>query len=340
MTYTIYDDVFEAVRQYEPNNPFLKAKNPFGGRLIRHNNTFEVMRLENGKLCAITQSPIFFTYYRGEPNLYDNCIPSLYRGNPSEDEIIINQLKALDFRDICRTFPTVQFAENDNQDVRYDAIAQHYGLKTNIIDITNDIGVAAYFATQQYDEYTDSYHPVTEGLGCIRKTIQMMGMSGFQGVVIGVQPFYRTARQSAYGYVCTRGEDFAKCSHATVFKQNSHMNKIICDIFSQKEEYNLFPVELITNAAKKVLQTPKITSSSIVEYCRQYQKEFGEINQTLKNYGIEITETPAFKLTRQQRRMLEKQILKGHPYGDIGFTSRLMTYSPKDNKNHTKNIID
>lgn len=31
MTYTIYDDVFEAVRQYEPNNPFLKAKNPFGG---------------------------------------------------------------------------------------------------------------------------------------------------------------------------------------------------------------------------------------------------------------------------------------------------------------------
>ena len=110
----IKDDIFEAIRECEPNNPFLGMKYAFGGRLIRYNNTFEVTGLENGKLCAIAKSPVLLTYYRGEPDVYDTCFPYLYRGNPSEEEIIINQLKVLDFRDICRTFPTVQFAENDD----------------------------------------------------------------------------------------------------------------------------------------------------------------------------------------------------------------------------------
>ena len=110
----IKDDIFEAIRECEPNNPFLGMKYAFGGRLIRYNNTFEVTGLENGKLCAIAKSPVLFTYYRGEPDVYDTCFPYLYRGNPSEEEIIINQLKVLDFRDICRKFPTVQFAENDD----------------------------------------------------------------------------------------------------------------------------------------------------------------------------------------------------------------------------------
>ena len=326
----VKDDIFEAVRQYEPNNPFLRMKNAFGGRLIRHNNTFEVMGLENGKLCAVVQSPNFFTYYRGEPNLYDTCFPSLYRGNLSDEEIIINHLKVLDFRDICRTFPTAQFAENDGLDVRYDAIAQHYGLKTDIIDITSDIVVAAYFATQEYDEDTDSYHPVTDGFGCIRRTIQMMDMPGFQGMIIGVQPFLRTARQAAYGYVCKRGEDFSACSYHVVFKQNSHMNKIISDIFAQKEEYNLFPDEPITFAAKEVLKASVITRASVEEYCRAEMKEYGNIVQMLRTHGFEITGKPVFKLTRQQRRMLEKQIQKGYPYGNIEFNSRLMIRPPPE----------
>lgn len=320
----VKDDIFEAVRYCEPNNQILKIKNPFGGRLIRYNNTFEVMGLGNGKLCAIANSPVLFTYYRGEPDIYETCLPSLYRGNPSEEEIIINQLKVLDFRDICRTFPTAKFAEADSLDVRYDAIAQHYGLKTDIVDITSDIGVAAFFATQEYDEDTDSYHPVTEGCGVIRRTISMMSHPGSQGIIIGVQPFYRTARQSAYGCICKRGEDFANFSYPVTFKQNLKMNKIVSGIFAQNDEYNLFPVELITYAAKEVLKSSTITQSSVVEYCDTAHLDYGKIVLMLQELGFEITTKPVFKLTRQQRRVLEKQIQTEHPYGNIEFTSRLM----------------
>ena len=327
MNNTIQNDVFEAIRQYEPHNPFLKVKNPYGGKLIRHNTIFETLQLENGKLCAIAKSPNVFTYYRGEPDIFETCLPSLYRGNPSEEDILINQLKALDFRDICRTFPPVQFAEADGLNVRYDAIAQHYGLKTNIVDITSDISVAAYFATQQYDEDTDSYHPVRDGAGCIRKTFQMMEMPGFQGFVIGVQPFYRTARQCAYGYVCKPGEDFAKSSTAIIFRQDVRMNQIVNDVFAQKDEHNLFPAELITYAAKEVLKASSITKNTLEEYCSTTHREYRDTVQILHNHGFAVTENPVFKLTRQQRRTLEKQIQKGYPYGNVRFTSRLMAYS-------------
>ena len=323
------EDVFEAVRKYEPNNPFLKVKRPYGRKPRRQNNTFEVMKMENGKLCAVANLPQIFSYYRGEPDVYETCFPSIYRGNPSEEEILINQLKVLDFKDICRTFPTAQFAEADGLDVRYDAIAQHYGLKTNIVDITNDISVAAYFATQQYDEDTDSYHPVRDGSGCIRKTFPMMGMPEFQGMIIGVQPFYRTARQCAYGYARKPGEDFAKSSTAIIFRQDVRMNQIVNDVFAQKDEDNLFPAELITYAAKEVFKASSITKKTLEEYCSTTHREYGDTVQILRNYGFDVTENPIFKLTRQQRRTLEKQIQRGYPYGKIQFTSRLMAYSPK-----------
>lgn len=327
MTDIVMNDVFEVIRHYDPYNQFLKIKNPYGGRLIR-NNEFHVMGLENGKLCAIAHSPVLFTYYRGEPDVYDTCFPSLYRGNPSEDTILINQLKALDFQDICKTFPSAQFAEKDGLDVRYDAISQHYGLKTNIIDITDDISVAAYFATQQYDEDTDSYHSITDGLGCIRMTEQMLGMPGFQGIIIGVQPFYRTARQRAYGYICKPGENFAQSSTAVIFKQDSQMNKLVNDAFEQNEDYVLFPSEIIADAAKEVRKSSVITRTSIEEYCRVEHREYGDVVQILRSNGFEVTNYPVFKLTRQQRRMLEKKIRTGCPYGNLQFTSRLMIHSP------------
>ena len=82
------------------------------------------------------------------------------------------------------------------------------------------------------------------------------------------------------------------------------MNKIICDIFAQKEEYNLFPEELITFAAKEVLRARVITRASVEEYCKNKHRNLGVVVQMRRNHGIDVTDSPVFKLTRQQRRVL------------------------------------
>lgn len=44
----------------------------------------------------------------------------------------------------------------------WPSIIQHYGIETNVIDMTNSFGVAAFFATSDYDSLTHTYRPVME----------------------------------------------------------------------------------------------------------------------------------------------------------------------------------
>lgn len=48
-------------------------------------------------------------------------------------------------------------------DVNFDALAQHYGLHTHLLDLTNDFRTALFFATCAYDENSDTYRPLTQG---------------------------------------------------------------------------------------------------------------------------------------------------------------------------------
>lgn len=50
--------------------------------------------------------------------------------------------------------------EEDGLIVNYEALAQHYGIATNMMDMTNSPLVAAFFATTRYDASTDTYSPI------------------------------------------------------------------------------------------------------------------------------------------------------------------------------------
>ncbi|MGN0274463.1 MAG: FRG domain-containing protein [Chordicoccus sp.] len=44
----------------------------------------------------------------------------------------------------------------------WDALAQHYGFPTHLMDLTNDFKAALFFATCKYIPETDSYRPLTQ----------------------------------------------------------------------------------------------------------------------------------------------------------------------------------
>ncbi len=164
----VSDDIIEAIRKCDPNHPILKLKEYPNGVLLRDPNSFQLLGYENDKSIILPKSHMPMTHYRGENNIYDTCVPAIYRNNPSDTQILIEKLKVLEFISITKTFPQVLFAEKDRLDVRYEALAQHYGLKTDIIDVTSDICVAAFFATHEYDVGTNRYLPKTSGCGVLR----------------------------------------------------------------------------------------------------------------------------------------------------------------------------
>ena len=91
-------------------------------------------------------------FYRGENDLYPESIPTLLRNlkkydNQKDRELyrFVADMRVAEFKAFLRKFDHVK---NWNYcDVLYDALAQHYGLETGWLDITNDFNVALFFAT-------------------------------------------------------------------------------------------------------------------------------------------------------------------------------------------------
>ncbi len=188
---------------------------------------FEVMTLYDNHIVA---SPVPFSpLYRGQSCYYEKCLPSLYRKEWSSIQTLERLVQMEDFKAILNDNPEIQDTIEAGIVVNYDGLAQHYGIETNIIDLTNSFGVAAFFATSDYDSLTGCYHPVKE---VTRKgVIYFLPMGIFNPVAlidknqiwpIGMEALPRPGEQRGFGAYLEKDQDFHDISdvHRFFFWQN------------------------------------------------------------------------------------------------------------------------
>jgi hypothetical protein len=317
----IFDDVFEAIRQCEPDNPLLNLKANRQG-ILRRRISFNAMGMPDGSIGAfpINMSPF---YYRGENNNYESCFPNIYRCC-SEEQVVINKLKIIDFSNVVKTFPQYEFAIKDFANVDPVALAQHYDLRTDLIDISSDIGVSAFFATSKYDEKSEQWKVINDGLGCIRKVIfiPVNDASFIKFKMIGLQPFKRPGVQCAFAVKLKNGEDFANQSFKIVFKQNKHLNGKIFNAFHENGKNILFPNETISEAANIIKRSKYVSDEALKIYCYEEKIEHEEVKCLLKKHNILTKNSPLYALSRQQKKECRIEY-KDKPYGDVEIRSRL-----------------
>jgi hypothetical protein len=124
-----FEDVFEAIRSFDPGNPLLnlKDKKNTQGRLIR-NLEFNLIHMPNGLFSAFPKN-MLLEYYRGENDDYDvnfPCVPSVYRRTENiELEEIVSQIKIFDLEAVLSDFPQIQDAKSQKINIDYESIAQH-----------------------------------------------------------------------------------------------------------------------------------------------------------------------------------------------------------------------
>jgi hypothetical protein len=154
--------------------------------------------------------------------------------------------------------------------VDYVAMAQHYGLTTEYLDITNSKWVAAFFACTGYDWDTDSYYPVGrdyyEGYGVMYITSwdgSIMPDEFYEkNGVIGYQYFARPTKQSSFGYKMKKEEDFNELPYfkKIFFRHDFEASSIVYEMSYRQDRF--IPKDTLSVLARKIAESKEITRNA------------------------------------------------------------------------------
>lgn len=254
-----FDNIVEAIRHLEPNH-ILGTCLERDGVAVKHSR-YELMTMPDGRIAALSFSGNF-TFYRGENKCYPLCKASLYR-IPGRDDRIEALLKSYDFMVFLESLPEVRaFVEGSGYYVPW-ALAQHYEFATPMIDLTNELAVAAFFATHYYDRVSRQYYLVKDGIGRIRGTNMILDPE-LAGPLkpIGMQPFARPERQDGYAFWIPESVDFTEYSFAVEFVQDARVNLRLKTAMMGGADY-FFPNEQLSQMASVIKNTGAVTSMAI-----------------------------------------------------------------------------
>ena len=104
--------------------------------------------------------------FRGEVKRYPHTESSLSRTTRGMDTFnrelshVLSNMRIYQFRKLLWNINVVPYWEAKLSEVNYKALAQHYGFKTFLLDLTNDFRTALFFATCKLEE--NKWRPLTQ----------------------------------------------------------------------------------------------------------------------------------------------------------------------------------
>jgi len=340
-----YGSVFDVIKEFDPNSPYIRAYEYYkstGMYSVRvPSDSFEWVELQNGMATALPTSFMNYQYFRGENDLYPTCESSRSRNCQTEAEKIIADLKVIEFELALKQFPQVYLAEKDGMYINYTALAQHYGFDTNYLDLTNDIGVAAFFACAKFVDGTIIPNPNKEAQ--IRFVSLVLPDDFFNPGnklhIFGLQPFLRPSRQCGSCFELEEREDFAKKATTYTFKTNLQESQVIINCFAELNKKIptgflwLFPQERIIPVAEEIKQNKCLTDETINLYCTRFSAKREDLIRILDENSVSIIYNPIKWISEAEKAMLEKE-LTPYPYKGNHIGSRLC-YKPGAEENDT-----
>lgn len=222
------EDVVKAIEEAKLKRDFTHELTPANKEILRKmgGGTFEAVLTGKGdEKCLIPEVGTLQYLYRGQNKEFIPCVPTIFRGNPLEEEIFIERMRLEVFRRLLNSHPViVDFFKRHNFKVDYEGLAQHYGLKTSVLDLTSSLDVALFFALCKYNRTDDRYSYYDDGLSHEailyvfdpiidnEPTPSLNDCNYMNGNItpIGLQAFPRPGIQQGYALHISKGES-VKC---------------------------------------------------------------------------------------------------------------------------------
>ncbi len=206
--------------------------------------------------------------FRGQGKRYTPCVSTVCRGidvkakflhelsEANQARLFGNFIRSRWFIELLRETPAMKWLRESRVYVDEMAVAQHYGLPTGYIDLTQSFEVASFFACCRYNSADKSWTPVGEGEGVLYSIEWRTLPSSHFIRPINLQFFPRPSEQ--WGWTCELrlGEDFDTLPFVRkfIFKHDLAASQHILAKFSHGK--NLFPADPLSELADKVISSP------------------------------------------------------------------------------------
>lgn len=292
----IYEDVFEVMETIQHNFS------------VRKSEKFTPMAMPDGtaRLVPDNQSPFLF---RGQTQYHAQCTPTLYRNNPSEIDIFLARLQTVEFEMVLRYHPVVTEFIEDDCHVPFLDLAQHYGIKTELLDFTSNYWIAAFFAVCEYDISNDSYKPIsTSDIKC--GVIYAAPFFVFEHLgtldCVGLQPFLRPGLQKAYSYKWSKEDSFPAMK--MLFKHSKSASEKIYERF--KGGSLIVPTEPIYTKAVEITTSHKlsyIAFQKVINRYHQFNKGEAYYIKELERKNINVVDEQPHKFSNEQIKLFSQQ---------------------------------
>lgn len=194
---------------------------------------------ETGRLHLVSGVEFSDFLYRGQIEEKLPCVPTLGRIATREGRLLA-LCRGAAFEDALRTHPFVGKTDQTGIYVDFEGLAQHYGLPTDMLDVTGSFAVASFFATSRWDTESCRYMPVGDDipLGVIYRVtpciLEDRQLESFH--LVGWQPLPRPEQQRAFAIRMKPGQDFVNNLFTTeraYFKQSAAISHRIWQEFDE-----------------------------------------------------------------------------------------------------------
>ena len=265
-------------------------------------------------------------YYRGENAYYGSSRPSAQRRRNTSVPLSVQQMvenfKIEECKKFFNLFDVVR--EWKLSSVNYVALGQHYGLHTNMMDITSNLKTALFFACCKYGA-DGSWYPLTKKefeFSDSRKDVARLGGDSRYGIIyispteihdmrlnvmpkksvnnmvipVGYQPFMRCSSQYAYMFMVQDEYDMYKEPLFTKYK--FELSEDICNWIYEEMEHGdkIYPKKDIPDIAdciEKINSTNQFSRESFLQLMSQLKaddKAAKKIEAELLHYGYQIVD--------------------------------------------------
>ena len=263
---------------------------------------FIMTRLQSGRFSLKPNLLNRKFLFRGETEFHNPCKPSMFR-KKGQQRFTVENVWGEEQKLLMLSHPLVELldlgVELCGKEYQFEmnlyGLTQHYYNKTSLFDLTSDPNVAAFFATTEYNDKTDTYTPITDENHApgvlyyyyldIKEDFGKQVRSNNSGLsTIGLQVFQRSGRQKGFLYNLTPKENFNDVVRlqAVFFRHKADISKRICAYFENGK--TLFPDDILTQHWKRDYKDSKVVSKRTV-----LMNQIDNPNMTIEQVEAEIS---------------------------------------------------